>query len=214
MKLGIFDSGRGGELVAEKLRDLLPEHQYIAINDLAHAPYGERSYEEIQQLTERAIQPLLDCDAIIIACNTATVAAIDYLRELHPGKTIIGFEPMIKPAANTTKSNRVTLLATNATAHSPRTEELIATYAPNLIVDRPATSGWATLIDKDQADQIVLADVENSVKKGSDVIIIGCTHYIALVPRLEAMFPSITILEPTEAVARQIARITNAQPPR
>lgn len=211
MKLGIFDSGRGGELVAQKLCNLLPEHEYTVVNDLAHAPYGERLYYEIYQLTKIAIQPLLNCDIIVLACNTATAAAIDYLRETYPAKTFVGFEPMIKPAATATKSGHITLLATKATAYSPRTEQLIASHAPNLIIDRPGTYGWATQIDKDRAEDIVLDEVKQSIANGSDTIIIGCTHYIVLISHLEKLFPDVTILEPTEAVAKQI---TALQPPR
>ena len=212
MKLGIFDSGRGGELVAHKLKELLSEHDYVVTNDLSHAPYGERSYEEIRQLTEAAIQPLLACDITVIACNTATAAAIEYLRDTYPYKTFVGFEPMIKPAAVTTKTKRITLLATKATVYSARTEQLITDYASGLTIDRPPTFGWARLVDEGRARDIDLLDVEQSVVAGSDTIIIGCTHYIALMPRLKALFPEITILEPTDAVAKQISRLIAARP--
>lgn len=208
MKLGVFDSGHGGEFVSEKLASLLPEYEYMVVNDLAYAPYGERSYEEIRQLTLAAIQPLLNCDVIVIACNTATVAAIRYLREKYPDTLFVGFEPMIKPAAAQTKTSRITLLATHATQHSPRTEELIELYADGITVDRPPTLGWASAIDNEEADTIAFDHVNQSVANGSDTIIIGCTHYIALIPRLKEAFPNITILEPTEAVAQQIARVT------
>ncbi|HEY1085174.1 MAG TPA: aspartate/glutamate racemase family protein [Candidatus Saccharimonadales bacterium] len=210
MRLGIFDSGRGGEFVAEKLKSLLPAHEYIVVNDLAHAPYGERSYEEIQKLTEAAIQSLLACDIIVIACNTATAGAIDYLRLKHPDKIFVGFEPMIKPAANATKSNRITLLATRATAYSTRTEQLITDYAQSMTIDRPSTLGWAKAIDEDHEETIDLTEVKRTIDNGSDVIIIGCTHYIALQERLEELFPSTQILEPTEAVANQISQLTSS----
>ena len=207
MKLGIFDSGRGGELVAQKLKELLPRHTYTVVNDLAHAPYGERSYDDIRRLTEAAIQPLLDCDIIVIACNTATAAAINELRTAYPDKVFVGFEPMIKPAATATKSAHITLLATKATADSTRTEQLITEYAPHITVDKPVTFGWARLIDEDSVEAIGLDEVQKSVQAGSDTIVIGCTHYIALIPRLEKLFPGITILEPTDAVAQQISRL-------
>lgn len=212
MHIGIFDSGTGGKLVAQKLQTLLTDCTYSVVNDLAHAPYGERTYDEIRQLTKSAIQPLLASDLIIIACNTATVAAMASLREAYPEKTFIGYEPMIKPAALATKSAHITLLATKATAESKRTTELITTYASGMAVDRPVTFGWATLIDEGRAEDIELSAVEASVKAGSDTLVIGCTHYIALIPHLEELFPDVEILEPTEAVARQINRLTGAQP--
>lgn len=204
MKLGIFDSGHGGEFVAKKLRVMLPGNEYLVVNDLAHAPYGEREYDDIRTLTEAAIQPLLNCDIIVLACNTATAAAISYLRETYPGKTFVGFEPMIKPAAATTKSRHITLLATKATSYSLRTEQLIKTYADGAIIDRPPTFGWAKAVDASLANSISFEDIAKSITNGSDTIIIGCTHYIALIPRLAKTFPNTKILEPTEAVARQI----------
>lgn len=208
MKLGIFDSGHGGEFVVEKLRILLPEFEYIVVNDLAHAPYGERKYDDIRTLTEAAIQPLLpECDTIILACNTATAAAISYLRKTYPDKTFVGFEPMIKPAAKLSITHHITLLATKATAYSPRTKQLTKTYANGVIIDRPPTFGWAKAIDVGLADSITFEDVTESIARGSDTIIIGCTHYIALMERLAAQFPDVMILEPTEAVARQVTTL-------
>ena len=213
MKLGIFDSGRGGEFVAERLKIFLPDYSYTVINDLAHAPYGERSSDELIHLTEAAIQPLLDCDHVVIACNTATAAAIDYLRTKYPTTSFIGFEPMIKPAADITLSRRVTLLATKATAESSRTKELTETFAHDITIDVPSTIGWATAIDHNQTDSIAFTSITESIDRGSDTIILGCTHYIALIPRLRQHFPKVTILEPSEAVARRISQPRVAQPP-
>jgi glutamate racemase len=206
MSIGIFDSGHGGTLVAEKLKLLLPEYDYLVVSDPEHAPYGERSYDEIIQLTDTAIQPLLSpCSLIVLACNTATVAAITFLRKKYPETQFVGFEPMIKPAARATKTHHFTLLATHATAHAPRTQELIKQYAPVMIIDIPNTIGWAKAIDHNTANLIDLSEVVESIKRGSDSIIIGCTHYIALQPRLEAL--GVNVLEPTDAIARRIVAL-------
>lgn len=217
MKIGIFDSGSGGRFVAQKLHKLLPDHDYTVIDDREHAPYGERSYEEIRELTHAAIQPILDSDVIVVACNTATAAAITSLRETYPGKVFVGFEPMIKPAAAVTKTQRITLLATYATAHSTRTNELIALHAPDITIDRINTLDWARKIDHNQTDDIALDEVAASIAASSDTIIIGCTHYIALMPRLRKLFSGVTILEPTSAVANRITSLietTNSLLPR
>lgn len=207
MNIGIFDSGHGGTLVAEKLQILLPAHSYVVVDDSEHAPYGEREYEEIRLLTDKAIQSLLStCPIIVIACNTATVAAIDYLRERYPDTQFVGFEPMIKPAREATQTNHFTLLATQATARAPRTNELIAQFASSSTIDIPDTTGWATAVDNRQADSIDLSDVATSIRDGSDTIIIGCTHYIAIQSRLEQF--GVTILEPTDAIARRIIALT------
>lgn len=204
MHIGIFDTGTGGRLVGERLRHLLPHHTYTVVNDLTHAPYGDRPEEEIITLTHAAIQPLLSCDIIILACNTATTVAIDTLRQRYPQLTFIGFEPMIKPASRLTRTGRVTLLATAATKRSQRLQKLIDQYGAGLIIDTPDTIGWAKHIDQDHPEMIALDGVAASVARGSDIIILGCTHYLALTKRLNRAFPRCTILEPSKAIARMI----------
>lgn len=213
MRIGIFDSGAGGELVALKLRKLLPQHDYIVVNDRVNAPYGEKSYDVIAQLTNTAIQPLLDCDIIVLACNTATAAAIDNLRNDYSDIKFVGFEPMIKPAAQISKTNRVTLLATTSTVNAPRTMRLRELYGKGLKIYTPNTTGWAKFVDSNQTEKIQLDEVVASVSSGSDVIILGCTHYIALEAKLKERFDNCTILEPTEAIAQQISQLAD-QPPK
>ena len=204
MHIGVFDTGAGGRLVGEQLRRILPHHEYTIVNNLAHAPYGDKPEDEILALTDAAIQPLLDCDKIILACNTATAAAIDTLRQRYPRLTFIGFEPMIKPAAHLTRTGRVTLLATAATKRSRRLKKLIDDYAAGLTIDVPDTTDWAKRIDQGYPEAISLEEVARSVAQGSDVIILGCTHYLALKDRLNQEFPHCTILEPSMAIARVI----------
>ena len=205
MKIGIFDTGTGGKLVAKRLKKLLPQHSYITAIDREHAPYGNRSSEEIITLTDTAIQPLLSCSIIILACNTATTIAIQPLRQRYPDVRFIGFEPMIKPAATLTKSRHITLLATNATKHSQRLRALISEYATGVRIDTPDTSAWAQMIDQGLADDIVLDEVSASVADGSDVIVLGCTHYLAIKRRLQRLFPQCRILEPTAIIAKRIS---------
>ncbi len=205
MKIGIFDTGTGGELVAKRLKKLLPQHTYTTVIDRKHAPYGNRSSEEIITLTDTAIQPLLSCSIIILACNTATTIAIQPLRQRYPDVRFIGFEPMIKPAATLTKSRHITLLATNATKHSQRLRALISEYATGVRIDTPDTRAWAQMIDQGLADDIVLDEVSASVADGSDVIVLGCTHYLAIKRRLQRLFPQCRILEPTTIIAKRIS---------
>jgi len=209
MHIGVFDSGKGGEFVAAKLRLLLPENQYTVINDRNHAPYGERPYQEIRSLTETAIQPLLPiCDMIVLACNTASAAAIDHLRTTYPDMVFVGFEPMIKPAMLHSTNAHITLLATAATASAPRTQQLVERYATDATIDKPTTFGWASAIDDGRADAIDLSEVAKSVAAGSDAILISCTHYMELQSRLEQL--GVTVLEPTEPVARRIQTLMQA----
>ena len=205
MKIGIFDTGTGGKLVAKRLEKLLPQHLYIAAIDREHAPYGNRSPEEIITLTDAAIQQLLSCDIIVLACNTATTNAISSLRQRYPDVCFMGFEPMIKSAAALTKSHNITLLATNATKHSQRLRALISEYATGVRIDTPDTRAWAQMIDQGLADDIILDEVSTSIADGSDVIVLGCTHYLALKRRLQRLFPQCCILEPTAIIAKRIS---------
>lgn len=213
MKVGIFDSGLGGHLVAARLRHLAPQFIYRVVDDVRHAPYGSRTPDDIRQLTDSALQPLIrECPIVIIACNTATAAAIDWLRSTYTTTHFIGFEPMIKPANLASRSRHITLLATAATATSQRTKALIDAHGRSLLIDTPPTYGWATMIDAKQAGEIDLREVANSVARGSDTIVLGCTHYLALQDRLTTRFPTAEVIEPTAAVARQLVRVaTNLQ---
>src|SRR5688500_4451990 len=120
MKLGIFDSGIGGEAVAASLHAAFPAAEIVTVNDREHLPYGDRTAEDITALTDAAIQPLLagNCDVIVIACNSATAAAIETLRARYPEQLFVGLEPMIKPAAAMTKTGTIAVCATPATLGS------------------------------------------------------------------------------------------------
>ncbi len=208
MRVGIFDSGRGGEFIADGLRGLLPQHEYIVVNDRAHVPYGSRLNAEVLQLTDAAIQPLLaKCPVIVIACNTATMAAIQTLRERYPTTKFVGIEPMIKPASLLSKTKHCTMLATPLTLKSERYRSLVALYGDGLRIDEPSASGWAAAIEFDQTKSIDYSEVATSIASGSDTIILACTHYIALKKLLSELFPTVTLLEPTEAIAKQITRL-------
>lgn len=209
MKIGVFDSGRGGEFIAEGLQKLLPEHEFIVVNDREHVPYGSREDSEIIELTTKAIQPLLEaqCPIIVIACNTATMAAIAALRTQFPAVKFVGIEPMVKPAAAISHTHHATVLATPLTLKSDRYQHLIREYGSELIIDQPNAAGWAAAIERGEADTISFDEVVSSIANGSDTLILACTHYITLRKRLHTRFPGINILEPTAAIARQVTRL-------
>jgi len=211
MKIGVFDSGRGGEFIAEGLQKLLPEQTFIVVNDRKHVPYGSRKDSEIIELTTKAIQPLLDihCSIIVIACNTATMAAITTLREQFPETKFVGIEPMIKPAATLSRTHHATVLATPLTLKSDRYQHLLREYGNKLIIDQPDAAGWAATIEHGKADSISFDEVAASIASGSDTLILACTHYIILKSHLQARFPNVNILEPTEAIARQVRRLAH-----
>jgi len=160
MTIGVFDSGIGGEAVARHLEVAFPEATIITVNDHEHVPYGSRTAEDIKRLTEAALQPLIkaDCACIVIACNTATAASIDYLRITYPHQRFVGLEPMVKPAAEKTQSGVIAICATPATLTSERYRKLKQTYARDIAVIEPDCSDWASLIEASRENDIKIDD--------------------------------------------------------
>lgn len=209
MTIGIFDTGYGGQLVHQRLTKLLPHAEFIVISDLANLPYGDKSKADIIKLTETAIQPLLkSCPIIVLACNTATATAIEHLRARYPKTQFVGFEPMIKTASEISQSRQIISLATAATRQAERYQHLVTNFATNLKITEPDTKAWASQIEAGHSEQIDLNSVESAINAGADVVILACTHYLALEPKLRRILPArVQIIEPTEAVARQIKRL-------
>lgn len=208
MKIGVFDSGIGGQAVAARLGELIPTAEIVCVNDHEHVPYGSRPADEIIRLTTAAIQPLInmECDAIVIACNTATTIAIQHLRETYPAMPFIGIEPMVKPAAATTKSDVIAVLATPATLASASYDRLKESWARECTIIEPDTALWATLIEAGRSDEIdVEAMVASLLTQHVDVIVLACTHYHWLKQRAQtAAGTKATILEPSDAIGSRI----------
>jgi len=207
MRIGIFDSGIGGEAVADALRRLLPTAKIITANDHNNVPYGDKKPEDIIRLTRHAIQPLLSasCDVIVIACNTATTVAISSLRIAYPSQHFVGIEPMIKPAAVVTKTGHIAVCATPRTLESNRYKELKKEWANNIIVTEPNCKNWASQIEQGKSDQIeVEAMIKSLVKEKVDVIVLGCTHFHWLKQRMIKAAPNITIMEPSDSIVLRI----------
>lgn len=213
VKIGVFDSGVGGEAVADELRRLLPDAQVISINDHEHVPYGGRPRVEIIQLTQQAIQPLIDmhCDAIVIACNTATTNAIQLLRHDNPTQKFVGLEPMVKPAAALTNTKTIAVLATPATLRSPRYAGLKEDFAQGVTVLEPDCSNWAELIENKRTEEIPLKEtIQPLLNAGADVIVLGCTHYHWVKDAIQEIAgPGVTVLEPSNAIKNRIIDITS-----
>lgn len=210
MNIAVFDSGRGGYFVAERLKSLLPDHQYAVFDDVKNVPYGSKTTAEVINLTESAIKPLIDnYPIIVIACNTATALAIDHLRSSYPLTHFIGYEPMVKTVAELSENRHGTILATEATRQSLRYKNLRQQLEHTVIIDEPDTTDWATLIENDQSENIALEPIQTSVKSGSDVIALACTHYLAIEDKLKKLFPTVKIIEPTPAVAHRITMIVD-----
>jgi len=209
MKLGIFDSGIGGQAVASALQKAFPNASILVINDRENIPYGSKSPVEIISLTETAIQPLLrhGCDIIVLACNSATAAAIETLRKRYPHQKFIGIEPMIKTAAALTKSGMIAVCATPATLSSERYHELIKKYGTHLEILEPDCSQWAYWIENNNLNRLhVKETVEDVCRRGADVIILGCTHYHWIKDFINKLAAGrARVIEPSEAIAQRVA---------
>lgn len=211
MKLGVFDSGIGGEAVAAALQLSFPSAKIDTLNDREHVPYGGKSASEVCTLTDAAIQPFLDgtYDVIILACNTATMSAIDYLRKTYPAQVFIGIEPMIKPAATLTQTGIIAVCATPTTLASKRYRELIMQYGTHLEILEPDCSEWAYLIENNQINRShIQAIVEEVCGRGADVIVLGCTHYHWIKDIIvEFAAGRAQVLEPSEAIGQRVSSL-------
>lgn len=211
MKIGIFDSGIGGEAIAEALRQTFPVAEVLVTNDSAHVPYGTKTQAEVITLTDTALQPLLDatCDVIVIACNTATAFAIEYLRATYPGQKFVGIEPMIKTAASLTTTGSIIVCATTATLSSDRYHQLKSRYATNIDILEPDCSDWARLIESNQINRShIESTINEACEQGADVIVLGCTHYHWIKDLvIELAAGRAQVIEPSDAIGRRVKQL-------
>ncbi len=210
-KIGVFDSGRGGKSVADRLTKLFPKVEIVLVDDSENMPYGSGRPSEIFTKTDHAIQPLLEaeCDAIVIACNTATTNAIVDLRKKYPSTNFVGIEPMIKPASKMTRTGVVAVLATPSTLKSHRYQRLKRQWASRLTVVEPDCSQWARLIEIGESKRIDVHSAIREVKRWEvDVIVLGCTHYHHIKGRIEKEAgPHVRVLEPSDAIGARLDSI-------
>ena len=209
MNIGVFDSGIGGEAVANSLRNYFPEAKITVVNDRENLPYGDKTSHQIRLLTDAAIQPLLGSDVIVIACNSATTAAIEFLRGKYTNQKFIGIEPMIKPALNLTKTRIIGVCATPATLGSNSYRMLKDKYARNYQVVEPDCSNWAQMIENnDLNNSEVITVLDEMLANQVDVIVLGCTHYHWIKELIvEYVGPDIQVLEPSEAIGRRVSSL-------
>ena len=214
MKLGVFDSGIGGQSIANALAITFSSATITTINDRQNVPYGDKSDDAVFKLTDAALQPLLDgtYDIIILACNTATAVAIEKLRSLYPQQTFIGIEPMIKAAAKLTQSNTIAVCATPATLASNRYSKLVEKYGSHLDIIEPDCSQWAYLIENNQINRSHIETTINDLcGRGADIIVLGCTHYHWIKELIiEIVAERATVIEPSEAIGRRVQQLITA----
>jgi glutamate racemase len=219
--IGVFDSGIGGLSVLRHIRDCLPHEELLYFADSAYAPYGDRTEQEIVDRSLSIASFLLQngSKALVVACNTATAAAIRALRGRYPALPVVGVEPGLKPAAATTKNGIVGVLATRRTLASLKFEALREQISAATGVQflPQACIGLADQIEKGElhspATALLLRRyVEPLLEQGADTLVLGCTHYPFIRPLLEEIIGHITprpisTIDTGTAVARQLARL-------
>ncbi|MBX3654414.1 MAG: glutamate racemase [Ramlibacter sp.] len=216
--IGVFDSGIGGLSVLRALRARLPQEDFVYFADNAHAPYGERPDRHVIDRSLAIAQQLRGREgikALVVACNTATAAAIDLLRAAHPDLPIVGVEPALKPAAACTRTGRVGVLATRGTLASARFGALLASLQGQARFALQPCDGLAEAVEQADATKIrALCDryIRATGQFGSnnddmDTLVLGCTHYPFASDVLRSLVgPEVALLDTGEPVARQLGR--------
>lgn len=213
--IGLFDSGVGGLSVAREIVRQLPAHPLVYLADQAHAPYGQRSLAQIQGFAEGITRFLLAEAArvIVIACNTASAAALHGLRREFPAVLFVGMEPAIKPAAERTRSGHVGVIATAATFQGELFASLRDRFANGVIVHTQVCPELVPLVEAGELDSPAAAAALDSylaplLAAGIDQLVLGCTHYPFLRPLIAQIAgPGVEIIDPAAAVARQTGRV-------
>jgi glutamate racemase len=213
--IGIFDSGAGGLSVYRELVKALPLERYLYFSDNAHCPYGEKTAAYIQERGRTITEVLLGlgADIIVVACNTATAAAIATLRAEYPAVPFIGMEPAVKPAALGTRSGVIGVLATAGTLKGSKYLNTRGLYQDNVKIVEHVGQGFVELVesgilDGPEAEATVRASLQPLLDAGADTIVLGCTHYPFLQPLIERLAgPGVKVIDPAPAVARQTVRI-------
>lgn len=213
--VGVFDSGVGGLSVLAEINRLLPNESLLYVADCGHVPYGEKSPEFIRERCRRVADffQTQGVKAVVLACNTATVAAAADLRERFPHWPLVGMEPAVKPAAAATRSGVVGVLATTGTLQSAKFAALLDRFATDVRVVTQPCPGLVERIESGDLEspelrQLLQGYVDPLLAAGCDTIILGCTHYPFLKPLLAHMVPaSVAIIDTGAAVARQLQRL-------
>ena len=209
--IGIFDSGSGGLSVLREIRKILPQERFIYWSDNAHCPYGEKTAGYIIDRSRAITDFMLSkgARAVVVACNTATAAAIATLRAEYD-IPFVGMEPAVKPAASGTRSGVVGVLATAGTLSAPKYQNIKEQYADAVCIEESVGRGFVELVeslelDGPHAEEVVRASLEPLLEAGADTIVLGCTHYPFLLPVMQRIAPQgVKFIDPAPAVARRL----------
>ena len=212
--IAVFDSGVGGVSVLRHLRRMLPGENFLYYGDDANAPYGRCTTARVRELTVQAVEHMMHTvpvKALVVACNTATSAAIGLLREKYPELIVVGIEPALKPAADRFPGGHIGIMATRVTLREKKLSDLMARYGENCVISRIEAPGLVELVEQGLGDQpqtqALLEPILAPYRGKLDALVLGCTHY----PFAEAVIGRILgehtlLLDGGEGTARQTRR--------
>jgi len=215
--IGLFDSGIGGTSIWKEIHELLPNEDTLYLADSINAPYGQKSKDEIIQLSIKNTEFLLEKNAkiIVVACNTATTNAIKELRATYD-VPFIGIEPAIKPAATHSKTQTIGILATKGTLSSELFNKAVSLYQ-NVNIIEQIGYGLVELIENGEINSPKMEELLQSylnpmIEKNIDYLVLGCSHYPYLIPKIKQILPkTIQIIDSGEAVAKQTLAVLQSQ---
>jgi len=213
--IGLFDSGVGGLSVLREIRKQLPNEKLIYFGDQVHVPYGARTLEEVRLFSETITRWLLAQGAklIVIPCNTASAAALRYLRQTFPDVPFVGMEPAVKPAAEQTQTGVVGVLATPVTFQGELYASVVERFAQGVKVLQHTCPGLVGEIEQgavhgDGTRRILEDALHPMLAQGIDTLVMGCTHYPFVIPLIQEIAgPEVRVIDPSPAVARQVGRL-------
>jgi len=216
--IGIFDSGAGGLSVYREIFRILPKEKYIYFSDNAHCPYGEKTQEYIIDRARKITDYLIGegCDVVVVACNTATAAAIATLRAEY-AIPFIGMEPAVKPAALSTQSGVIGVLATAGTLKASKYLDTRDKYSGGVKVIEHVGQGFVELVESgkltgEEAEKTVSESVMPLINAGADTIVLGCTHYPFLKETVEKVAgKGVTVIDPAPAAAKHLLDVMTAK---
>ncbi len=216
--IGIFDSGVGGISVLRAMRAQMPDESVIYFGDQGHIPYGPRSMEQIRNFSETITKFLLaqNSKIIVVACNTASAAALKYLREKFPQVQFVGMEPAVKPAAEHTQTGKVGVLATPATFQGALYASVVERFANGVELFQNTCTGLVQQIEQGKLNSAETHRILNDallpmLEKNIDTVVLGCTHYPFVIPLIqEIVGEKVRVIDPAPAVAKQTKRLLEA----
>src|SRR5829696_2638958 len=217
--IGIFDSGVGGISVLRAIRDQMPEESVVYFGDQGHIPYGSRPVQQIRAFSETITRFLLEQGAkiIVVACNTASAAALKYLRETFPAVGFVGMEPAVKPAAEHTHTGKVGVLATPATFQGALYASVVERFANGVELFQDTCPGLVQQIEQgnlngEETRRILEDALLPMLERNIDTVVLGCTHYPFVIPLIQQIIGrSVRVIDPAPAVAKQTLRLLESR---